>query len=71
MNGESRPIAAVACKPSRGTAHDAAQHTKEKQMSSLHRSIRRMRRPTRLPTVVPTTTWGRYLHRLLWMFGGA
>jgi hypothetical protein len=30
----------------------------------------RLRRPTRLPTVVPTTPFGRCLHRLGWLFGG-
>ena len=30
----------------------------------------RLRRPTRLPTVVPTTRVRRYLHRLIWLFGG-
>lgn len=30
----------------------------------------RLRRPTKLPTVVPTTSMGRYLHRLRWLFGG-
>jgi hypothetical protein len=30
----------------------------------------RLRRPTRLPTIVPTTPFGRYLRRLSWLFGG-
>lgn len=30
----------------------------------------RLRRPTSLPTVVPTTLLGRYLRRLEWLFGG-
>ena len=30
----------------------------------------RLRRPTRLPTVVPSTAARRYLQRLIWMFGG-
>jgi hypothetical protein len=29
----------------------------------------RMRRPTKLPTVLPTTAFGRYLQRLHWLFG--
>lgn len=31
---------------------------------------RRLRRPAPLPTVVPTCATGRYLRRLLWLFGG-
>jgi len=31
----------------------------------------RLRRPTPLPIVVPTTSFGRYLQRLRWLFGGA
>jgi hypothetical protein len=30
----------------------------------------RLRRPTPLPTVVPTTLTGRWLLRLAWLFGG-
>ncbi len=31
----------------------------------------RRRRPSRLPTVLPTSAGGRYLQRLLWLFGRA
>lgn len=32
---------------------------------------RHLRRRTALPTVVPTCATGRYLQRLVWLFGGS
>lgn len=32
--------------------------------------FRQLRRPTRLPTLQTRTTLGRYLDRLIWLFGG-
>jgi hypothetical protein len=34
-----------------------------------HSTVARLRRPTKLPTVLPTTSLGRYLQRLHWLFG--
>jgi hypothetical protein len=39
-------------------------------VSASRLTFRRLRRPTRTPSVVATTSLGRYLDRLRWLFGG-
>jgi hypothetical protein len=61
--------------PSNPMEHDMrasnTRHTQNPRLLGESRlNLTRMRRPKQLPTVISTTSVGRYLDRLRWLFGG-